>query len=137
MKKKLFAMISAVAVLAALLVGLCACANTFGPIKSALEDKGYQEIELKDEYKDQVKELYGDAGERATVHVFQKSILETALIVEFKSNDDLVEALRDRLTEEEIEDAYNALQKLDIVNGNCVIVSVAPEALAAFKSTKG
>ena len=123
MKKKLFGIVAAVAVLAALLVGLCACANTFGSVKSALENAGFEEVELSDEYKAQVKEAYGDAGERAS-----------------KSNDDLIDALRDKLTDEQIEDAYNELQKLDIVSGNCVLLAIGDfdgAALKAFKSTKG
>lgn len=139
MKKK-FITVAIVTVLSILLIGLCACANTFGSIKSALNDAGFEEVEISQEYKDMVKQAYGDEGERAAIHIFKKDTLKVVIVVEFKSNDDLVEALRDRLTDEEIKDAYQELQKLDIVNGNCVFLPVTDldgSGAKAFKSTKG
>ena len=143
MKKKLGIVVTALALIVVMVATLCAC-STYGSIKSAFKKEGYTEVEMTDTQKEQVKSAIGEEyAEKVTIHVLSKesdgsllgqlaSAASTAIIIEFKSKDDIVDAIG----EENAEDAYEKLQKLDTVSGNCMIISVSPDALKIFKSTK-
>ena len=131
MKKKLGMILSALALVVVMIATLCAC-STYGSIKSAFKKEGYEEAEISQTYKDQVKSAVGeDYADKVEIHVLKKG-LNIAIIVEFKSKDDIVDAIG----KENAENAYEELQKLDTVNGNCMIISISPDALKIFKSTK-
>lgn len=147
MKRKLGIVVTALALIVIMATTLCAC-SSYGSIKSAFKKEGYKEVEISDTYKEQVKSTVGaEYVDKVTIHVLAKesddsllgqlaSAVSTAIIVEFKSNDDMVASLKKDLGEDTVKEAYEALQKLDTVNGNCTIISLSPEALKIFKSTK-
>ena len=131
MKKKLGIVVTALALIVVMVATLCAC-SSYGSIKSAFKKEGYEEAEVSETYKEQVKKVVGeDYADKVTIHILTKN-LSTAIIVEFKSKDDIVDAIG----KENAENAYEELQKLDTVNGNCTIISISPEALKIFKGTK-
>lgn len=154
MKKKAITIVSALALVIVLLMGLCACGSTYGSIKSAYEKEGYQEFTLREETKDAIEQALGVKEEDleesdATIHFLTTADIKeddnlivllaklgtakSAVICEYTSGDKLVEALQDRLTDEEIKNAYDELQKLDEVNGNCFLILGDKDV---FKSTK-
>lgn len=148
MKKKLISIFTAVSLVLVMAFALCAC-SSFGGIKKAFEKAGYEEVEATEAQKESIKELVGeDYDSKVSFHVFQKqddsgsilgslgAALDVAIIVEFKKNEDLVEAMNKDLGEENVKEAYNKLQELDTVNENCVIISVSPAALKVFKDAK-
>lgn len=136
MKKRLGIVLSSIALMLALVFTLCAC-SSYGGIKSAFEDAGYEEVEISDTYKKQAQEFFGkDADlDKAEIHILQKkadedanivdkftSAVSVVIIVEFNSDDELVENMEEQLGKENVENAYEELQKLPTVNGNCVLV---------------
>ena len=138
MKRKIITIFTSLTLVAILLATLCACGSTWGSVKSAFKDEGYEIVDTTDEQKKQVADLVGEENaNRADIHVVKKDF-NIAIIVEFKSNDDIVNALRksENITDEDIKAAYDKLQELPTVNGNCTIISLSPEALKIFKSTK-
>lgn len=138
MKRKLVTIFTSLALVAVLLATLCACGSTWGSIKSAFADNEYTVIDTTDAQKKQVADVIGEENaNRADIHVVQKG-LNIAIIVEFKSNDDIVNALRENenITDEDIKAAYDKLQELSTVCGNCTIISLSPEALKIFKDCK-
>ena len=133
--KKLFTVALSLAIAVVMLFSFCAC-SSYGGIKDAFEDAGYTEIEPSESQKKQIETIVGeDYDSKVSFHVFQKD-LNVAIIIEFKEDEDLVKALNKNVGEENVKEAYEALQKLDTVNENCTIVSVSPDALNIFKSTK-
>lgn len=138
MKRKLVTIFTSLALVAVLLATLCACGSAWGSIKSAFKDEGYVVTDTTDAQKKQVADLVGEENaNRADIHVLTKG-LSFAIIIEFKSNDDIVNALRENenIDDEDIQAAYDKLQELSTVNGNCTIISISPEALNIFKGTK-
>lgn len=134
MKKKLFATLSALALVVVMLVGMTACGSAWNNIKKAYEREGYEETEVSSIHTELVKMTYGeDAEEFVTIHAMKKG-LEYAVIIEFKSTKKMEELLANKVDDDIAEDIYEELQKLDIVNGNCVWVGLA--GLSIFKSTK-
>lgn len=134
MKKKLGLIFSSLALVVVMIATLCAC-STFGGIKKAFEKEGYKESEDVPAAQEQiVKGIFGeDADSYLTVHVFTKTIGNTsvpssvATIVEFKSTKEMEDKLKE-LADDEVIGGYvkqsiDNLQKCDIVNGNCVLVS--------------
>ena len=149
MKRKLSFIVTAVALAALMLFGLCACGSTWDKVKSAFENEGYAEqTEVTDALKsivDKTVQAVFSADESSfTVHILVKkgnsdlenaaNALAPAVIVEGNSNEKMEEALKKHVTKEDAEDIYNELQKLDFVNGNCVLCG--PVGLQIFKSTK-
>lgn len=141
MKKRLATIVSALALVAVMLVGLCACGSTYGSIKSAYEKAGYAESEsVSDAQKEIVSTFLGEDAETAvTIHVLTKKdgglldALKTVVVIEFKSTEKMEELMKKHVTAEDAKNVYDELQKLDYVNGNCVLVSGDKDI---FKGTK-
>ncbi len=127
MKKKLGMILSSLALVVLMIATLCAC-STFGGIKKAFEKEGYKESEdVPAAQESIVKGIFGeDAEDYLTIHVFTKS-LSVATIVEFKSTKEMEKKLKELVEDETIggyiKQSIENLQKCDIVNGNCVLVS--------------
>lgn len=140
MKRKIVTVFTSLALVAVLLATLCACGSTWGSIKGAYEDGGYQEVEVSDELKKlyENNEDFKAAVDTATVHIMQKSLLDVAVILEFKGNKEMEEALKKHVTKEDAENVYEELQKLDVVSGNCFLLYATPltEGANIFKGTK-
>lgn len=149
MKKKLGTIFGAVALIIVMLFAFCAC-SSYGGIKGNYEKAGYKEIETNEDYKKEAQAFFGEDADldKATIHVLKKEAEEGAgvlgqlaaaasivIIVEFKSDDELVSSLKDKYGKENVENAYDELQKLDTVNGNCVLaLCTNPLDIKLFKS---
>ena len=88
MKKRLATIVSALALVAVMLVGLCACGSTYGSIKSAYEKAGYAESEsVSDAQKEIVSTFLGEDAETAvTIHVLTKKGFSMHLKLASSSN---------------------------------------------------
>ncbi len=159
MKKKLFATVTSLVLVVAMLMGLCACGSTWGSIKSAYEKEGYHEVNLSDTIKQVIQQFYkldeDDIEEpAATLHFMTKAEIgeddnvaailvklalptsKTAVIFEYKDLASLEKAYKEDLSESEKEKAdelWANYQKLDTVNGNCTLLAGDGEI---FKGTK-
>lgn len=149
MKKKAVLLVTSLALVVVLLMGLCACGSTWGSIRKAYAKEGYEEAEISDTYKQQAEEFVGkDYADKITIHILQKksdkdaglleqmgNALSVVVVAEFAKNDDLVDSLSKKYGKENVENVYDELQKLDNVNGNCVLVlSTIPQDAKLFKS---
>ncbi len=150
MKKKLTAIFTALTLVVVMLATLCGC-SSYGSIKSAFQKEGYEETDLSEKYESSVTAIMGnDYKETVSVHCLKKESDEDdgilgaiagsigyVVIIEFKSNSDMEEYLKDKVSADEAEEVYDKLQELDTVNGNCfLVVSTLPEGYSIFKSTK-
>ena len=80
-------------------------------------------------------EKYLDEQGANVCHVhFASKTASHALIFEFNSTKDMEEQIN---KSETLKGIIKDLQKSDLVNGNCCIVSISPEALKIFRDTKG
>ncbi len=124
MKRKIATIVTSLALVVVLLATLCACGSTWGSIKGAFEKEGYEEVDISEDLKKlyESNEDFKAAGDTATIHIMKKSLLEVSIILEFKSNKDMEEALKKHVTKEDAENIYEELQKLDTVNGNCFLI---------------
>ena len=140
MKKsiKLFALVMAL-VLCTLALVSC---STFGSIKSNFEKNGY---ELKGE-SEKASFTYEDYEINYTVHTFQvktedsdsalgdiiggvTQLASTAVVWEFGSNEDLAKALANN---EDVKAALKDADESRMVNGNCVLMTLNPDAVKIF-----
>lgn len=130
-------------------LALVSC-STFGSIKSNFESNGY---ELKTEDKDTTGEIKLEDGTIAyTIHTFQlkqekdedagildqiggaiAGALSTAIVWEFSSEGDLKKAMEEN---EEIKAILKDAQESDFVNGNCILMTINPDAVKIFKGEK-
>ena len=123
-------------VLVTVLCLLVSCGSTFGGIKANFERNNY---ELKSS---ESGKLTADGKELTySIHTFQKksdggilggigSALSTAIVWEFGSNADLTAALAESET---LKGLLKDAQQSDLVNGNCVLLTVNPDAIKLFK----
>ena len=126
-------------------LALVSCSR-FGSIKSAFEDNGYA---LKGESKE--GEITLESGTLSyTIHTFQKeakesdsalgnaiggltSLASTAVVWEFSSDSDLKKALEEN---KEMKELLEDASESDLINGNCFLMTLNPEAIEIFKGTK-
>lgn len=123
-------------VLVTVLCLLVSCASTFGGIKANFERNNY---ELKST---ESGKLTAEGKELTySIHTFQKksdggilggigSALSTAIVWEFGSNADLTAALSESET---LKGLMKDAQQSDLVNGNCVLLTINPDAIKLFK----
>ena len=123
-------------VLVTVLCLLVSCGSTFGGIKANFERNNY---ELKSS---ESGKLAADGKELTySIHTFQKkseggilggigSALSTAIVWEFGSNADLTAALSENET---LKGLMKDAQQSDLVNGNCVLLTINTEAIKLFK----
>ena len=128
-------------------LALVSC-STFGSIKSNFESAGYT---LMTEDTDTTGEIKLEDGTITyTIHKFQKKgedsdsalgnivggitqALSTAVVWEFASEGDLNKAIEEN---EEIKAVLKDAQKSDFVNGNCILMTINPDAVKIFKGEK-
>ncbi len=153
MKRKLGIIVTALALVAVMLVGLCACGSAWSKIKSAYEKEGYHEVELTDDIKEafhltdeQVKEADATVHFMTTAEIKEDATLADLLkligakytvVWEYKNTDALQKAYKEDLSEaeqEKFDELWEKYQKSDIVNENCILIfSSQPDI---FKGTK-
>ena len=156
MKKKLAVVVTALALVAVMLIGLCACGSSWGKIKSAFERADYTEIELSQEIKEALH-LNDETTEEAdaTVHfltnakindddsalelIAKITLSKTAIVWEYKNVEALQKAYKEDLNaeqQEKFDELWEKYQKSDIVNENCILVFGDSAVRDIFKGTK-
>ena len=150
MKKILFTAV-AMLLLLTMVLSLASCGSTFGAIKANFEKAGY---ELKADADKTIKVETDDGELSVTVHTFQLKqdkkddddqslgdiiggaidgivgALSTAVVYEFGSDADLAKAMAEN---EDIMNALKDAQESDFVNGNCLLMTINPDAVEIFK----
>lgn len=150
MKRKLTIALTSVLLVVGMIFAFCAC-SAYGSVKRAYTKAGYEESEFSDTYQKYVTEMFGeDAGDVFKVHVLQKaadeddgffeqlgSKLTVAVIAEFNSTEEMNELMKKHVTAEDAEKIAEAVQKLDNVSGNCVLLFYSSKkGYEIFKGTK-
>lgn len=120
-------------VLVTVLCLLVSCGSTFGGIKANFERNNY---ELKSSEGGKIESEDGKVL-TYTIHTFQKKdsgllggLFSTAIVWEFGSNADLTAALSESET---LKGLMKDAQQSDLVNGNCVLLTINPDAIKLFK----
>lgn len=133
--KKTVKIVSMALLLVAVMVMLVSC-SSFKKIKGNFEDAGYTLVENNDEANTITAELE-EGNISCTAHLFQKKgdlLTYNALILEFKSDEDLNKALSESET---LKGLVKDLQNAELVNGNCLLVPLsllkAEEMIDIFK----
>lgn len=122
-------------------VMLLVSCSTYGTIKKDFEEAGYT---LQNEDNEKTGEIETEDGVITyTIHSFQKegsgilgSItqgLSTAVIWEFSSDKDLAKAMAEN---EDMMDALEKAQESELVNGNCFLLTINPDAIEIFNQSK-
>lgn len=122
-------------------VMLLVSCSTYGTIKKDFEEAGYT---LQNEDNEKTGEIETEDGVITyTIHSFQKegsgilgSItqgLSTAVIWEFSSDKDLAKAMAEN---EDMMDALEKAQESELVNGNCFLITINPDAIEIFNQSK-
>lgn len=134
MKKKVLKLLTLMLVGVMLVATLASC-SSYGKIKSNFKSEGYIELENEEESTAKTITAELEKGDiTCEVHILRKEIAEdatvadkvtnsltTVIILEFSSDKDLAEAIKESGTlSGMIEDA----QKSDYVRDNCVLVSL-------------
>ena len=131
-----------VLVLATLAILLVSCGTSFGGIRANFEKHNY---ELKSSEPGKIE--YDGKVLNYTVHTFQvktdssgnifddfigglTGLASTAVVWEFSSNADLNAALEQNDT---LKGLLSDAQQSDFVNGNCVLLTINPDAIKLFK----
>ena len=144
--KRIFTAALAMLLVLASVLTLASCGSTFGTIKANFEKAGY---ELKADAEKTIELTTDDGKLSVTVHTFQlkkqetgsglgdliggiASLASTAIVYEFGSDADLAKALAEN---EDVMNAIKDAQESDLVNGNCLLMTINPEAVEIFKGT--
>ena len=144
--KRILSTTVAMLLLLSMVLSLASCGSTFGTIKANFEKAGY---ELKEDAEKTVELTTDDGKISVTVHTFQlkkqetgsglgdliggiASLASTAIVYEFGSDADLAKALAEN---EDVMNAIKDAQESDLVNGNCLLMTINPEAVEIFKGT--
>ena len=135
--RRILSVTVAMLLLLTMVLSLTSC-SSFGKIKANFENAGYE----LDSEADKTIEITIDEGKLSvTVHTFKKasnggvfdsivSGLSTALVYEFGSSADLQKALSENA---EISALIKDAQASDYVNGNCLLMTINPDAVKIFK----
>ena len=133
--KKTVKIVSMALLLVAVMVMLVSC-SSFNKIKGNFEDAGYALVENNDEANTITAELE-EGNISCTAHLFEKKgdlLTYNALVLEFKSDEDLNKALSESET---LKGLVKDLQNSELVNGNCLLVPLsllkAEEMIDIFK----
>ena len=133
--KKTVKIVSMALLLVAVMVMLVSC-SSFNKIKGNFEDAGYALVENNDEANTITAELE-EGNISCTAHLFEKKgdlLTYNALVLEFKSDEDLNKALSESET---LKGLVKDLQDSKLVNGNCLLVPLsllkAEEMIDIFK----
>lgn len=122
-------------------VCLASC-STYGAIKSDFEDAGYT---LQNADNEKTGEIETEDGVITyTIHTFQKEGdggllgsltqgLSTAIVWEFASDADLSKAMAN---DEDMKAKLEEAQESKLVNGNCFLMTINPDAVEIFNQSK-
>ena len=127
-------------VLAAVSIFTLVSCSSFGKIKSAFKDAGYEYVDVEENASAKtIAASYEESEVSCTVHLFKTDgiagIDVYAVVLEFKSNKEAAEALSENNT---LTGFIADLQDTDLVNGNCVLIPLsltkADDMIATFKN---
>lgn len=138
---KTFTKILALALVVVMSVVMLVSCSTYGKIEKAFEDAGYT---LQNADNEKTGTIETDDGVITyTIHTFQKEGegilggitqgLSTAVVWEFGSDKDLAKAMAEN---EDMMKLLEDAQESDLVNGNCFLMTLNPDAVEIFKGTK-
>ena len=138
--KKILTSVLAVALIAVMLFTFVGC-SSYSAIKSDFEDAGYT---LQNADNEPTGEIKTDDGVITyTIHTFKKegegllggitSALSTAVVWEFSSDKDLAKAME---ASETIKGILKDAQESKMVNGNCILMTINPDAIEIFGQSK-
>lgn len=121
--------------------------STYGGIKKDFEEAGYVLQNADNEKTGEIKTE--DGVITYTIHTFQKeskdnsglgaivggltSLASTAVVWEFSSDKDLAKAMSEN---EDMKDALGKAQESELVNGNCFLLTINPDAIEIFNQSK-
>ena len=114
-------------------LALVSC-SSFGSVKKNFEANGY---ELQDADNEKTGTIKLEEGELTyTIHTFKKKdsgiisgALSTAIVWEFASDKDLAKAIEEN---DEIKAVLKDAEESKFVNGNCILMTINPDAVKLF-----
>ena len=138
---KKFTKILAMTLVVAMFVVMLVSCSSYGKIEKAFEKEGYV---LKNADDEKTGTIETDEGTITyTIHTFQKEGegilggitegLSTAIVWEFGSDKDLAKAMANN---EDMMELLEDAQESKLVNGNCFLMTINPDAIEIFNSTK-
>ncbi len=144
--KRFVKVVALMLVLVMAITCLISC-STYGGIKKDFENAGYV---LQNADSEKTGEIKTDDGVITyTIHTFQKessdnsglgaiiggitSTLSTAIVWEFSSDKDLQKAMAEN---DDMKEALNKAQQSELVNGNCFLLTINPDAIEIFNQSK-
>ena len=144
---KNFVKVLAVMLVLVMAVTCLVSCSTYGGIKKDFEEAGYVLQNADNEKTGEIKTE--DGVITYTIHTFQKeskdnsglgaiiggigSALSTAVIWEFSSDKDLAKAMAEN---EDMKEALGKAQESELVNGNCFLLTINPDAIEVFNKSK-
>ena len=135
--------IMALALLMVMTLSLVAC-SSYGAIVKNFKDAGYVEIDLEDADDSTAKKLTAEMEKgnlTCSIHLLQLKendwLSYNAIILEFSSDEELMEALDDNAT---LQGLVTDAQKTKLVRGNCILIPLslikADEMISLFNEGK-
>lgn len=113
-------------------MSFAACSSSYGAVKKAFENEGYSESQTMEGFTSDIKEALEKDEISVNMHVFTKDIIKIAMVIEFKSTEDLKkfydnnEIVRDHVKNvSENEDAkafVKSLEDAGYAKGNCLVL---------------
>ena len=113
--------------LAAISIFTLVSCSSFGKIKNAFKDAGYEYVDIEENTSAKtIAASYEDSEVSCTVHLFKTDgiagIDVYAVVLEFNSNKEAANALSENNT---LTGFIKDLQETDLVNGNCVLIPLS------------
>lgn len=133
----------ALALLVVMALSLVACGNTYPAIQKAFEDAGYEQSQTLEGINNDFLAYTDKDGNEVALQAHAFTGDGTALILEFKATDDMIQYYKDnKMVRDAVKDIaenddakafYNSLVEKGYANGNCMLV---PITISASKVTK-
>ena len=134
MKKRVWIPLVALLLGTAMLFTAC---SAYGKIEKAFTDAGYEKSETLESVTKSIQEELEAEELAVTFHAFTKG-LNVALVIEFKSTEDMDQAVENSAAlKGAVQDLYKAGEDCDIVNENCLLVPIggnAKDMIEIFKN---
>lgn len=134
MKKRVWILLVALLLGTAMLFAAC---SAYGKIEKAFTDAGYEKSETLESVTKSIQEELEAEELAVTFHAFTKG-LNVALVIEFKSTEDMDQAVENSAAlKGAVQDLYKAGEDCDIVNENCLLVPIgvnAKDMIEIFKN---
>ncbi len=125
---------TAVVLVTVLVVSLVSCGSKYADIRSAFEKAGYTENQTLEGLSQTIKQELDKKEFAVEIHLLSKG-LTSALVVEFKSTQEMVEAyessetikgfVKDISDSEDINAVYNSLKDAGYAKDNCLVIPLS------------